>query len=71
MPFSYKPLWVLLAKNEMKKQDLRDALGLGPSTIAKMGKGENISLEVLDKLCSHFGVQPNDIIEHVEESSQG
>ncbi|WP_339314416.1 helix-turn-helix transcriptional regulator [Paenibacillus sp. FSL R10-2734] len=71
MPFSYKPLWVLLANNEMKKQDLREALGLGPSTIAKMGKGENISLEVLDKLCSHFGVQPNDIIEHVEESSQG
>jgi putative transcriptional regulator len=55
----------------MKKQDLREALGLGPYTIAKMGKGENISLEVLDKLCSHFGVQPNDIIEHVEESSQG
>jgi putative transcriptional regulator len=71
MPFSYKPLWVLLAQKDMKKQDLREALGLGPSTIAKMGKGENISLEVLDKLCSHFGVQPNDIIEHVAEPPQG
>jgi DNA-binding Xre family transcriptional regulator len=70
MPFSYKPLWVLLAQNDLKKQDLREALGLGPSTIAKMGKGENISLEVLDKLCSHFGVQPNDIIEHVAEPPQ-
>jgi DNA-binding Xre family transcriptional regulator len=70
MPFSYKPLWVLLAQKDMKKRDLREALGLGPSTIAKMGKGENISLEVLDKLCSHFGVQPNDIIEHIAEPPQ-
>lgn len=66
MPFSYKPLMVLLAQNEMKKGDLKQALGLGPSTIAKMGKGEYISLEVLDKLCSYFKVQPNEIIEHIE-----
>ncbi|MNC00801.1 hypothetical protein D3C81_186760 [compost metagenome] len=68
MPFSYKPLMVLLAKNEMNKQDLRQALGFGPSTIAKMGKGEYVSLEVIDKICTHFDVQPNDVIEHVQSS---
>lgn len=67
MAFNYKPLFKLLVDREMKKTDLREALGLGPSTIAKFDKGENVSLEVIDKLCSYFGVQPNDIIEHVKE----
>lgn len=69
MPFSYKPLMVLLAQREMKKGDLKQALGFGPSTVAKFDKGEYVSLEVLDKLCSYFGVQPNDIIEHIAEEA--
>lgn len=62
--FSYKPLWRLLLDRDMKKEDLREQVGLSSSTIAKMGKNENISFEVLDKLCRYFNVQPNDIIEH-------
>lgn len=67
MPFSYKPLLKLLVENDLKKTDLKQLLGFGPSTIAKFDKGENVSLDVIDKLCTHFGVQPNDIIEHVKE----
>lgn len=67
MPFSYKPLLKLLVENDMKKTDLKPLLGFGPSTIAKFDKGENVSLDVIDKLCTHFGVQPNDIIEHIQE----
>lgn len=63
--FTYKPLWKLLLERDMNKQDLRKALGFGPSTIAKMGKGEYVSLEVIDKICTYFGVQPNDVIEHI------
>ncbi|MFD0710614.1 helix-turn-helix domain-containing protein [Paenibacillus sp. GCM10027626] len=67
MPFSFKPLWVKLAQEEMTKEELRQALGLSSATIAKMGKGENVSLDVIDKICSHFNVQPNDIMEHKKE----
>ncbi|MDR6883041.1 helix-turn-helix transcriptional regulator [Bacillus sp. 3255] len=67
MPFSYKPLFKLLVDKEMKKTDLRQ-LGFGPSTIAKFDKGENVSLDVIDKLCTFFGVQPNEIIEHKPEN---
>lgn len=73
MAFSYKPLFKILVDKEMTKEDLRVALGFGRNTIAKMGKGEYVSLEVLDKICTHFGVQPNDVIEHVlvhEEESE-
>ncbi|SMF88190.1 DNA-binding transcriptional regulator, XRE family [Paenibacillus uliginis N3/975] len=64
MPFNYKPLFKLLIDNDMKKTDLREAIGIGPSTLAKFEKGDNVSLDVIDKLCTYFKVQPNDILEH-------
>lgn len=71
MPFSYKPLFKLLIDKDMKKTDLRkEPFGFGPSTIAKFDKGENVSLDVIDKLCTHFDVQPNDIIEHKKEQEE-
>lgn len=68
MSFSYKPLFKLLLDRDMKKTDLREVLGIGTNTIAKFDKGENVSLEVIDKLCTYFKVQPNDIMEHKNEA---
>lgn len=70
MPFSYTPLWVRLAQEEMTKEDLRTALGLSSATIANMGKGKYVSMETIDKICSHFDVQPNDVIKFVKESKK-
>lgn len=70
MSFSYRPLWVKLAQEEMSKEELRTALGLSSATVAKMGKGEYVSMEVLDKLCSHFGVQLHEIVEHKKEQKE-
>ena len=65
MPFSYKPLFKMLIDHGMKKTDLRSPpFSFGPSTVAKFEKGENVSLYIIDKLCSHFDVQPNAILEH-------
>lgn len=63
MSFSYKPLWKLLLDNDISKSDLREVIGLSPATIAKMGKDQYTSMEILDRLCTHFNVQPSDIIE--------
>jgi DNA-binding Xre family transcriptional regulator len=67
MSFSYKPLWRILLEKDMTKTELRELLGLSSSTLAKMGKDEYVSLEIIDKICGHFGVQPNDIMEHKGE----
>ncbi|MCW3793796.1 helix-turn-helix transcriptional regulator [Paenibacillus sp. LS1] len=69
MSFSYKPLFKLLLDRDIKRTDLKQLLGFGPSTVAKFEKGENVSLDVIDKLCTHFGVQPNDILEHKREGA--
>jgi DNA-binding Xre family transcriptional regulator len=65
LPFNFKPLWKLLIDKNMKKTDLVEKVGLSKSTVAKMGKGEYVSMEVLDKICNYFGCQLSDIVEHI------
>ncbi len=67
MAFSFNPLWKILIDEGMTKEQLRVALKLSPSTIAKMGKGENISMEVLEKICRYLNVQPGDLLEYVPD----
>lgn len=66
MSFSYKPLWRLLLEKDLNKTEMREKLGISPATLAKMGKDEYISMEILDKVCTHFEVQPNQVIEWKE-----
>ncbi|QDX94861.1 XRE family transcriptional regulator [Brevibacillus laterosporus] len=70
MGFTYKPLWKMLIDKDMKKKDLRENLGLHSITVAKMGKDEYVSMEVLDKLCNHFGVNLEGIVEHVPDKDE-
>ena len=65
MSFSYNKRWKLLIDKNMTKSDLRKAIGISSSTMAKMGKGENISLDVIDKICSLFNCKVEDILEHI------
>ena len=68
--FSFNPLWKLLIDKRMTKEALRVELGLAPSTMAKMGKGEYVSLEVLHRLCQYFNCQPGDLIEYVPSNAK-
>jgi putative transcriptional regulator len=65
--FSFNPLWKLLVDKGMTKTQLREALDFSPATLARMGKGEHVAMELVDKICGHFNVQPNDIMEHKGE----
>ena len=65
MPFSYNKLWKLLIDKNMTKSELTKAIGISSSTIAKMGKNENVSLEVIDKICALLECDINDILEYV------
>ncbi len=48
---SYQPLWNTLKERGMRKEDLRLAAGLTTNMIANMGKGKNISMETLVRIC--------------------
>ena len=65
MPFTYNKLWKLLIDKNMTKSELTKAIGISSSTMAKMGKNENVSLEVIDKICALLECDINDILEYV------
>ena len=64
MPFSYKPLWKLLIDKEMSKKSLGESTGISKSTLDKMYRGENVSLEVIDHICRHLNCDVSDVITH-------
>ena len=47
MAVSYKKLWKLLIDKDMKKEELRIAANLSTNTMAKLGKNENVSMDVM------------------------
>ena len=65
MEVSYKRLWKLLIDKDMKKRDLEAKANIGKSTIAKMTRGEHISMDVLLKICAALNCDFGDIIEAV------
>lgn len=61
----YAKLWLLLNKKGMKKTDLREVISSG--TLAKLGKNEKVSIEVIEKICDFLKCQPGDIMENISK----
>ena len=70
MKASYKKLWKVLIDKDMTKTDLRNAIGVSSATIAKMTRGEDISMAVIMKICKLFQCDVGDIMEVVSESAK-
>ena len=65
MKMSYNKLWKLLIDRGMNKSQLRAASKISSSSLAKLGKGENVTTEVLLKICGALNCQIDDICEAV------
>lgn len=63
MYLSYNRLWKLLIDRGMNKQDLRKLTGLSSSSIAKLGKGQNVNTDVLVRICKALDCDLPDIVE--------
>ncbi len=67
MAVSYNGLWKLLIDKGMSKVELRDTIGMGPGTLAKLGKNQRVSMEVLEKICKELNCNFADIVDYVKE----
>lgn len=67
MAISYKPLWKLLIDKDMTKKALMNEAGISKSTIDKMGRGEKVSLDTIERICNHLNCNVSDVIEHIPE----
>lgn len=69
MKMSYNRLWKLLIDMNMKKSDLRQVAGVSSSSLAKLGKGENVTTDVILKICGALKCRIEDIMEIVPDSN--
>lgn len=67
MAFNYNKLWKLLIDKNMNKTDLRIKISSTPSTIAKLSKNENVSLEILGRICKELNCNIGDIIDYIPD----
>ena len=70
MIISYNKLWKMLIDKKMNRKDLREQAGISTASIAKLGKGENITTDVLLKICEALNCDITDIME-IDRSSVG
>ena len=67
MALCYKKLWHQLIDHDMTRTDLREAIGLSPTTLAKMSKGEAVATTILEKICGTLHCNIGDIVDYVPD----
>ena len=67
MAISYNKLWKQLIDKNMTKTELRLKADIGTSTLAKLGKNEQVSLDVLLRICKVLNCDISEIMELVKE----
>lgn len=69
MKTSYKKLWKLLIDRDMTKTQLREAAKISSSSLAKLGKDENVTTSVLAKICGVLNCDASDIMEMIPDEA--
>lgn len=69
MIYNYNPLWKQLIDKGITKTELKCKAGVSTNIIAKMGKGEPVSMDSLAKLCTTLTCGLDDIVEIIGEKT--
>lgn len=69
MSVSYKKLFKLLIDLNMKKKDLKELAGIGNSTMTKLANDENVTVEVMAKICRALNCTMDDILEIIPDDN--
>lgn len=67
MAMNYDKLWKLLIDKKMNRTDLHKQAHVSTNAIAAMGKGEDVSTKVLDKICKTLDCEIEDIVTCVRD----
>ena len=70
MKLSYNKLWKLLIDKGMTKTEMRLKADVSTTTLAKLGKNETVSMEVLLKICKVLECNVGDIMDVINEEKQ-
>ena len=67
MSACYKKLWKLLIDKDLKKKDLAKIANISNYTVTKLTRGENVTTDVLGKICKALDCGVEDIMEFVDK----
>ena len=67
---SYNKLWKLLIDKGMTKTEMRLKADISTTTLAKLGKNETVSMEVLLKICKVLECNVGDIMDVINEETK-
>ena len=70
LAWSYNRLWVMLIYKGIKRTHLIKLAGINAAALAKMGKNQTVSMDILGKLCEYFDCGIEDIVEYVPEGGE-
>lgn len=70
MAVCYKKLFKLLIDKDMKKKEFATLVGISNNTVAKLANNENVTMEVIDKICTGLECTVDDILEIVSDSPE-
>jgi len=71
MTIKYYKLFDLLNRRGLKKTDLLTIANISSPTLAKLSKGETVTTEVIERICTALHVQPGDIMEYIPNAQGG
>ena len=69
MALSYNKLWKLLIDKGMTKTEMRLKADISTTTLAKLGKNETVSMEVLLRICKVLDCNVGDIMDVINEEA--
>jgi DNA-binding Xre family transcriptional regulator len=70
MSFSYNRLWKLAIDKGINKTQLRDMSKITNQTLSRLSKNQNVSMEVLDRICECLDCNIEDIVERIQEDGE-
>ncbi len=69
MAISYNKLWKLLIDKGMTKTQLREKANISTVTLAKLGKNETVSMDILLRICKELDCEFDEIIEVTKDEN--
>lgn len=70
MAVSYKKLFKMLIDRDMRKKDFREITGVSPNTVSKLKNGENVTMDVIERICRGMNCSVDDICEFLPDSEK-
>ena len=67
MAVRYNKLWKILIDKKMKKKDLQEAAHITHYQMMKLAQDENITTEIIGRICKALGCTPDEIMEFYDE----